>query len=59
MSKIKNLREQAGLTQEALARELGVSRQTVINWETGRNTPFGRNAKIVADFFGVTIDELY
>lgn len=59
MSKIKELREKTGITQEALARELGVSRQTVLNWETGRNMPFGKNAKIVADFFGVTIDELY
>lgn len=48
-----------GLTQEALARELDVSRQTIMNWETGKNIPFGRNAKLVADFFGVTIEEIY
>ena len=33
--KIKQARLQAGLTQEQAAAALGVSRQTISNWETG------------------------
>lgn len=33
--KLKDSRLNAGLTQEALAQELGVSRQTISNWESG------------------------
>jgi DNA-binding transcriptional regulator YiaG len=35
------LREAAGLTTEQLGHVLGVTRQTVSNWETGRRTPRG------------------
>jgi len=34
---LKQLREQAGLSQEALARLVGVSSKTVSNWERGTN----------------------
>lgn len=33
---INAARVAAGLTQEELAEKMGVSRQTVINWETGK-----------------------
>lgn len=33
---IKAARVAAGLTQEELAQQMGVSRQTVINWETDK-----------------------
>ena len=33
--KIQSCRKKAGLSQEALAQELGISRQTVSRWETG------------------------
>ena len=36
---IRIYREQKGLTQDALAERLHVTRQTVSNWETGRNQP--------------------
>lgn len=36
---IKRLRLQEGLTQEALAEKLFVSRQTISNWETGKSQP--------------------
>ncbi len=35
------LRLAAGLTTEQLAQVLGVTRQAVCNWETGRRTPRG------------------
>jgi putative transcriptional regulator len=37
--KLKNLRKLKGWSQEQLARELGVSLNTVQRWETGRNKP--------------------
>lgn len=39
---IKDLREQKGLTQEALAEQLFVTRQTVSNYETGRTGRISR-----------------
>jgi DNA-binding XRE family transcriptional regulator len=38
-SPLKHLRILKNLTQQALAEELGVSRTTVMNWETGRVVP--------------------
>ena len=34
--KLKSARTSAGLTQEEVAEALGVSRQTISNWENGR-----------------------
>lgn len=34
-TKMKNARIHAGYTQEEIAQALGVSRQTISNWETG------------------------
>ena len=36
---VKELREKMGMTQEQLARELGVSFKTVNRWERGKNKP--------------------
>ena len=35
----KKIREELGMSQEDLARELGVSSQTVSRWELGKNVP--------------------
>ena len=37
--RIKAIRSELGLSQEALARELGISAATVNRWENGRNKP--------------------
>ncbi|WP_013334720.1 helix-turn-helix transcriptional regulator [Gloeothece verrucosa] len=37
--KMLKLREKAGLTQRQVANELGVTDQTVSNWETGQRKP--------------------
>ena len=37
--KIKQYRSQQGLTQKQLAESLGITSQTVSNWESGRSQP--------------------
>ena len=56
---IKNLRKQSNLTQEELAEKLGVSIQTVSRWETDTNYPDISMLPVLAEVFGVTIDEIF
>ena len=56
--KLQELRKQKGLTQEALAQALFVSRTAVSKWESNRGYPNIESLKAIAKFFSVTIDEL-
>lgn len=56
--KIKQLRKEAGLSQEKLADKLGVSRQAVTKWETDGGLPDIENLKTISAFFGISVDEL-
>lgn len=56
--KIYTCRKKAGLSQEALAEKLGVSRQAVSKWETGEAIPELTKIPIMAKIFGVTADFL-
>ncbi len=56
--KIQLLRKQQGLSQEALAEQLGVSRQAVSRWETGSALPDAGNLLQLSRLFGVTADSL-
>lgn len=56
---IGRLRKQLGITQELLANRLGVSYQAVSKWENGQSCPDILLIPILADVFGVTIDELF
>ena len=56
--KLQELRKQKGLTQEALAEALFVSRTAISKWESGRGYPNIESLKAIAKFFGVTVDEL-
>jgi DNA-binding transcriptional regulator YiaG len=44
---VKALRRHMGLTQEALARELGTRQQTVSEWETGLYRPRGLSERLL------------
>lgn len=58
-TKIKALRLRAGMTQEMLAEELGVSFQTISKWENGVCAPDIAMLPKLSVYFGVTIDELF
>jgi len=58
-NEIRRLRDDAGLSQAALAEALGVSRQTVNSLETGRYDPSLPLAFAIARYFGTTIEELF
>ena len=51
-------RKKKGLSQEAVAEKLGVSRQTISKWETDETLPDIRQAKRLAVLYGLTLDEL-
>ena len=55
---IRAHRERAGLSQEALAREIFVSRQTVSNWETGKTYPDVQSLLLLSNLFNASIDDL-
>lgn len=58
-AKIKQLRLQAGLTQEQLSGKLGISAQSVSKWETAITMPDITLLPNIAGELGVTIDELF
>lgn len=57
-NKIKLLRTNKGLTQEQLAEHLHISGQAVSKWENETSTPDITMLPLLADLFGITIDEL-
>ena len=52
------LRDKAGITQMALAHQLGVSRQAATRWESGDTTPSMDKLKALAKIYGVSLDWL-
>lgn len=57
--KIKALRKSGGVTQENLASALGVTAQAVSRWELGAAYPDIEIIPSVANYFGISIDELF
>lgn len=57
-SRIRILREAAGLTQSELATTAYVTRQSVGNWERGRTLPDAESLKRLSAAFGITLDAL-
>ena len=51
-------RKKCGLSQEAVAEKLGVSRQTISKWETDETLPDIRQSKQMALLYNVSLDEL-
>ena len=57
--KIRQLRFKAGLTQEQLAEKLGIAAQSVSKWETAAAMPDITALPLLAEIFGVSIDDLF
>lgn len=55
---ISALRKEKGITQEELARALGLSAQAISKWENNSSCPDVSLLAPIADYFGVTVDDL-
>ena len=53
-----NARKKSGLSQEAVAEKLGVSRQTISKWELDETLPDIRQSKKLSQLYHLTLDEL-
>ena len=58
-NRVRELREAKGLTQEQLAKKMGVSRQTIISIENGRYNPSLILAHRIACEFGKHIEDIF
>ncbi|MBR3293591.1 MAG: helix-turn-helix domain-containing protein [Oscillospiraceae bacterium] len=56
--KLKSFRIAQGLTQEDLARRIGMKKQNISRYENSEREPNIRTAKAIADALGVTLQEL-
>ena len=56
---VQTLRRSQGLTQEALANEVGVTRQTIIAIEKGNYTPSVLLALKIAALFSVAVEDIF
>ena len=57
-TKLKNARNNANLTQEDIAEKIGVSRQTVSNWENNKSYPDIISVIRLSDIYGISLDTL-
>ncbi|VTP85985.1 helix-turn-helix transcriptional regulator [Streptococcus equi] len=58
LNRIKELRKEAGLSQQELADQLGIMRQTISNWERGINSLRPENSERLARVFKVSVGYL-
>lgn len=55
MNRLKELRKEKGLTQQELAKDIGVHYRTLQNWENGKAEIKTDKAQQLADFLGVSL----
>lgn len=58
-TRLQALRHRHGITQEAFAQQLNVSRQAVSKWESSRGYPEMEKILYICKHYGVTMDELF
>ena len=58
-NRIEEIRNGKGIRQEELAKQMGVSRQTISSLENGRYNPSILLAHKIAQFFEMTIEEVF
>lgn len=52
-------RVNADMTQEEVAKKMGVSKQTIINWEKGRVIPGIPEIEMLARVYGISQDNIF
>lgn len=57
-NRIKELRTEAGMSQDALAERVYVSRQTISSWEHSKTYPDIQSLLLLSEIFDVTVDSL-
>lgn len=55
---LKYQREVNGYTQNSLAKAVGISQQKISYYESGKHSPPIEDCVKLADFYGITLDEL-
>ena len=55
---LKYQREANGLSQMELAKRTGLSQQAISLWEQNKRGPSIANCETLADFYGISLDEL-
>ena len=58
-NRIEEIRKERGIRQEEFAKSMGVSRQTISSLENGRYNPSIVLAYKIAQYFGMTIEEVF
>lgn len=56
--KLQKRRKEMNLTQEEVAEQLYVSRQTISNWENGRTLPDIKSLVLISDIYDISLDSL-
>lgn len=56
--KLRNARIRTDMTQEAVAKQIGVSRQSLSNWENDRTYPDLASVLKLSDLYGLSLDDL-
>lgn len=57
-TKLKELRQEKGISQAKLAADIHISRSAVAKWENGLGLPNDESLKLLAQYFDIQIDEL-
>ncbi len=57
-TQIKKYRNDMNLSQEELAEKIYVSRQSISNWETGKNYPDIHSLLLLSSLFNISLDRL-
>ena len=58
-NRLKEIRKESGLTQDALAQRVGVTRQTIIAIEQGKFVPSVKLALLLSNEFGKPLEDLF
>lgn len=55
---LARLQAERGETNYRLAKALGVHQSSIANWKSGEISPHPKHVRMLADYFGVTVDDL-